>query len=53
MFWPNSAAVTDLTAVGSGLEEKRAEWYAKWALGVDYTFPMGLYGNFQYVPRHK
>jgi hypothetical protein len=25
--------------LAGGLEEKRAEWYAKWALGVDYTFP--------------
>ena len=48
------AAGLDFTGeLAGGLEEKRAEWYAKWALGVDYTFPMGLYGNFQYVPRHK
>jgi hypothetical protein len=48
-FWPEYTAVTDMTAVGGGLEEERAEWYAKWTAGLDYTFPKGLYANLQYV----
>jgi hypothetical protein len=29
--------------------EERAEWYAKWAAGLDYTFANGIYANLQYV----
>ncbi len=48
-FWPDYTAVTDLTGVGGGLERKRAEWYAKWTAGLDYTFAKWLYANLQYV----
>jgi hypothetical protein len=49
LFWPDYTVVIDTTAVGGGLEETEAEWYAKWALGLDYTFAKGIYVNFQYV----
>jgi hypothetical protein len=48
-FWPDYTAVTDMTAAGGSLEEKRAQWYAKWTAGLDYTFAKGLYANLQYV----
>ncbi len=31
------------------MAEERAEGYAKWVLGLDYTFGGGLYANLQYV----
>jgi hypothetical protein len=49
LFWPDYTTVTDMTAVLGGLEEERAEWYAKWTAGLDYTFAKGLYANLQYV----
>jgi hypothetical protein len=48
-YWPDYAVVTDTTAVGGGVAEERAEGYAKWVLGLDYTFGGGLYANLQYV----
>jgi hypothetical protein len=49
LFWPDYTLVTDTTLVGGGVEEIRAEWYAKWVLGLDYTFTWGVYVNLQYV----
>ena len=49
LFWPDYVLVTDTSAVGGGLEPTRAEGYAKWALGLDYTFTGGPYANLQYV----
>ncbi len=48
-FFPDYTVVTDLTAVGGGRQEQQAQWYAKWAAGLDYTFSRGLYANLQYV----
>jgi hypothetical protein len=48
-FWPDHTVVTDMTIVGGSLVVERPKWYAKWALGLDYTFAWGLYANLQYV----
>jgi hypothetical protein len=48
-YWPDYEVVTDTTAVGGGVSEERAKGYAKWVLGLDYTFGGGLYACLQYV----
>lgn len=49
LFWPEHSLVVDSTAVGGGVEQTAAEWYAKWVLGLDCTFAGGLYANLQYA----
>jgi hypothetical protein len=41
--------VTDMTALGQGLEEEDTSHYIKALVGLDYTFVNGIYINLQYA----